>query len=151
VYKENNGQRWMWFATNLPSPMRYIDVTDLVIYRIEMETYGDLTCANLYVKEVSREISWERLSEIATKSLHKLHELDYEDAIEFFKEELDLSEEECAYFEVTTETETHLTCEDCPYHWTDEGEAYPSCHYNGDDLAPCEYEDDNYNYDYEEY
>ena len=53
---------------------------------------------------------------------------------------------------VTTETETHgFTCEDCPYYYAEFDDIISTCHHNGDDLAPCEYEDDNYNYDYEEY
>ena len=95
---------------------------------------------------IKNAIPWERMDEIATKCLHKLLEFDYEEATEFFKDELDLTEEECKYFEVTTETEPHeFTCEDCPYHYCDDYEDYPSCHHNGEYPAPCEYEED---YDY---
>ena len=35
-----------------------------------------------------------------------------------------------------------MKCIDCPYHWQDEGEKYPTCKYPYDDgYAPCEIED----------
>lgn len=35
-----------------------------------------------------------------------------------------------------------MKCEECPYHYYDEHEEYPSCHYFYDDgYAPCEYEE----------
>lgn len=44
-----------------------------------------------------------------------------------------------------------FTCADCPYHWKEEYEEYPSCHYNGDDgYAPCEYNEPE-DYEYEDY
>ena len=43
-----------------------------------------------------------------------------------------------------------FTCEDCPYHYYDEGEDYPSCHHTSDDLtAPCEYEPEENSYEEE--
>ena len=43
---------------------------------------------------------------------------------------------------ITGREEHKFTCEDCPYHYCDEDEHYPSCHYNGDDnYAPCSYEE----------
>lgn len=41
-----------------------------------------------------------------------------------------------------------FTCEDCPYHYYDEGEDYPSCHHTDNDLtAPCEYEEESWGYE----
>lgn len=42
-----------------------------------------------------------------------------------------------------------LECRDCCYCWQEEWERYPSCHFDADnrmpdDLAPCEYEEDDY-------
>lgn len=35
-----------------------------------------------------------------------------------------------------------MKCTDCPYHWQDEGEKYPTCKYPyNDNYAPCEVED----------
>lgn len=55
--------------------------------------------------------------------------------------------------EIPTETEekSYFTCSDCPYHYYDEGEAYPTCHHNGDDVAPCEYEEPEEIYEYDEF
>jgi hypothetical protein len=102
--------------------------------------------------DIKEKISWERMSEIATQALHKLLEFDYGEGTEFFKEELNLTEEECKYFEVSTETEKHeFTCEDCPYHYCDDYEDYPSCHYQGEDnYAPCSYEEP-YEENYDDY
>lgn len=37
----------------------------------------------------------------------------------------------------------HLGCADsnCGYYWQDEGEDYPSCHFDGIGKAPCEEDD----------
>lgn len=44
--------------------------------------------------------------------------------------------------------ENAVKCVDCPYHWREEGEEYPVCHYGWNDgYAPCEVDD---NYDDEE-
>ena len=105
--------------------------------------------------EIKNKITWDRLSEIATKCMHELLENDSAYAKEFFKDELDLTEEECTYFEVTTELEeddedTEFNCTMCPYHYYDEGEDYPSCHHTSDDLtAPCEYEPEENSYEEE--
>lgn len=35
-----------------------------------------------------------------------------------------------------------MKCTDCPYHWKEEHEDYPCCHYGWNDgYAPCEVED----------
>lgn len=35
------------------------------------------------------------------------------------------------------------SCENCGYHWKEEDEKFPSCHYEGPvGWAPCEQEDD---------
>jgi hypothetical protein len=35
-----------------------------------------------------------------------------------------------------------MKCTECPWHWQDEGEEYPSCKYHYDDgYAPCEIEE----------
>ena len=47
----------------------------------------------------------DRLDEIATKCIHQLLEEDYDDAMEFLRDEIDLSEDECEYFEVDLEDE----------------------------------------------
>lgn len=32
-----------------------------------------------------------------------------------------------------------MKCVDCPYHWKDENDRYPCCHYGASDgYAPCE-------------
>ena len=95
------------------------------------------------VENIKEKITWERLSEIATQALHGLIEDDYETAMEYFRDTIDLTEEEREYFGVPTESEPHeFTCSDCPYHYADDYEDYPSCHYNGDDgYAPCSYEE----------
>lgn len=50
--------------------------------------------------------------------------------------------------ETETEEPKEFTCEDCPYHYYDEGEDYPSCHHTSDDLtAPCEYEEESWGYE----
>ena len=91
-------------------------------------------------------ISWDRLSEISTKCMHELLANDSAYAKEFFREELDLTEEECDYFEITTETEPYeFGCPDCPYYYPDDFEnGEPErCHYQGEDgYAPCSYEEE---------
>lgn len=44
-----------------------------------------------------------RYQEIAEKAVSKLMEIDSEEAMEFFREELDLTEEEWEYFEIPME------------------------------------------------
>lgn len=44
-----------------------------------------------------------RYQEIAEKAVSKLMEIDSEEAMEFFREELDLTEEEKKYFEIPVE------------------------------------------------
>lgn len=109
------------------------------------------------MKNIKDNITWERLSEIATNCLHALYEAEPIEAMEYFKEELDLTDEEREYFGVPTEMvydndkDYDLSCEDCPYHWADDGEDYPSCHYNGEDgYAPCSSEEPE-EIDYDEY
>lgn len=34
-----------------------------------------------------------------------------------------------------------MKCTDCPYHWKDENDNFPCCHFDGWE-APCEIEDD---------
>lgn len=85
-----------------------------------------------------------RFKEIAEKTVQKLIELDYEEAMEFFRDELDLDEEERRYFEIPEETEKEgFTCVDCPYYWTDHDGDIPYCHHEDSYLspAPCEYDD----------
>ena len=57
------------------------------------------------MSDIKKQITWERLSEIATQCLHALYEAEPIEAMEYFKETLDLTDEERAYFEVPTETE----------------------------------------------
>ena len=57
-------------------------------------------------------ISWERLSEIATQALHGLLEDDRESAMEYFRDTIDLTDEEREYFGVPTETEDDEDDED---------------------------------------
>lgn len=36
-------------------------------------------------------------------------------------------------------------CKDCPYHWEDENDNFPTCHFERQvdwDMAPCEYDDE---------
>lgn len=38
-----------------------------------------------------------------------------------------------------------MKCIECPFHWREEWERYPSCHWVKrcpDDMAPCEYDDE---------
>ena len=56
-------------------------------------------------KNVKERITWDRLSEIATQCLHALYEAEPIEAMEYFRDTLDLTEEEREYFEVPTETE----------------------------------------------
>lgn len=69
------------------------------------------------MKNIKEEITWDRLSEIATQALHKLLEDDYDNAMEFF-DEADLSEEERKYFEVPMEKddeyEEDYNDDECP-------------------------------------
>lgn len=38
-----------------------------------------------------------------------------------------------------------MKCVDCPYHWKEDWEDYPSCHYRWNDgYAPCEVDDNDY-------
>ena len=42
-------------------------------------------------------------------------------------------------------------CEMCGYHWKEEGEKYPRCHFDGPEgWAPCEAEEDEDIYDEED-
>lgn len=101
-------------------------------------------------EKIKKEITWERLSEIATQALHGLLEDDYDSAMEYFRDTIDLTDEEREYFGVPTETEDEekeLTCSNCPYHYYDEDEGYETCHCTDSDFAPCEYEAYEENYD----
>ena len=95
-------------------------------------------------KNIKKTITWDRLSEIATNCLHALYEAEPYEAMEYFRDTLDLTDEEREYFGIPTETEddTEFNCSMCPYHYCDEEDDYPTCHYNGDDgYAPCTYEE----------
>ena len=36
-----------------------------------------------------------------------------------------------------------MKCSECGYHWQEEGEQFPCCHFNGPEgWAPCEYEEE---------
>lgn len=44
-----------------------------------------------------------------------------------------------------------VLCENCGYHWKEEDERYPRCHFDGPEgWAPCEAEDDYFYEDDEE-
>lgn len=52
-----------------------------------------------------------------------------------------------------------ITCENCVFHWIDEGDRYGLCHFDSDnrmpeDIAPCEYDDyddyDSFELDFDE-
>lgn len=58
-------------------------------------------------EKIKKEISWDRLSEIATQALHGLIEDDYDSAMEYFRDTIDLTEEEREYFGIPTETEEY--------------------------------------------
>lgn len=99
------------------------------------------------MENIKKQIPWERLCELTTKLMDKLLEMDMEEAFEFFEEELELESHERDFFEVNvkevdiTETETRCTC--CPYHWQEEWEDFPCCHFDETHHptpAPCEYE-----------
>lgn len=96
------------------------------------------------MEKIEKQIENLRYREIAEKTVQKLIELDYEEAMEFFRDELDLDEEERRYFEIPEETENEgFTCVDCPYYWTDHDGDIPYCHHEDSYLspAPCEYDD----------
>ena len=104
------------------------------------------------MENIKNKITWDRLSEIATQALHGLLEDDYDSAMEYFRDTIDLTEEEREYFGIPTETEDddELTCDNCPYYYYDEVAAYPRCHHTDNDLpAPCEYEPEENSYEEE--
>ena len=106
------------------------------------------------MKDIEKKITWDRLSEIATSVIHALMESDMETAMEHFAEELGLTEEEREYFCVPRETdETETRCAYCPYHWQEEWEDFPCCHFDETyhpTPAPCEYEETE-EFDWEDY
>ena len=63
-----------------------------------------------------------RYQEIAEKAVSKLMEIDSEEAMEFLRNELDLTEEEKKYFEIPTEDDDY---EEDPAAWEDD--SYRSC------------------------
>lgn len=68
-------------------------------------------------KDIKEIITWERLSEIATQALHGLIEDDYDSAMEYFRDTIDLTEEEREYFGVPTESDSDEDDYiDCDYH-----------------------------------
>lgn len=106
-------------------------------------------------KNIKEKITWDRMCELATKAIHKLLEDDYDAAIEFFEEELELEDFEREFIGVPAETEhedrTEIKCENCLYYWKDEDEDYSCCHFDSTHHAtpaPCEYDD--YYAEYEE-
>lgn len=104
------------------------------------------------MEKIEKQIENLRFREIAEKAVQKLLELDYEEAMEFFRDELDLDDEERKYFEIPEETEEEeFSCKYCPYYWTDHDGDIPYCHHDDSYLsrpAPCE-EDDYYENEYE--
>ena len=47
-----------------------------------------------------------------------------------------------------------LKCENCCYQWQEEGQDPPSCHWEArcpDDKAPCEYDEEDWGYEEEDY
>jgi hypothetical protein len=56
-------------------------------------------------ENIKNKITWDRLSEIATQALHGLIEDDYDSAMEYFRDTIDLTDEEREYFGVPTESE----------------------------------------------
>ena len=113
VYKENEKGRFLWWSNVLPSPMNKIDVEDLVIDKIEMEHMWYVDDEETFLciiardetarEELKRKICWDRLSEIATDALHGLIEDDYDSAMEYFRDTIELTDTERAYFGVPTE------------------------------------------------
>ena len=96
------------------------------------------------MKYANTEINFteEHMTQIATAALHMLKaNLDKYDFEEFIAEQ-DIDDEQLKFFGLDEEEEKEFTCSDCPYHWRDEYDEYPSCHYNGDErYAPCAYEE----------
>lgn len=35
-----------------------------------------------------------------------------------------------------------MKCSECNFCWQDQFDTFPRCHFEGDQCAPCEYEDD---------
>lgn len=60
--------------------------------------FADLMDAIEYIRTKQGKINYYRMDEIATKTIDKLIENDPYEAEEFFKEELDLDDEEIEYF-----------------------------------------------------
>ena len=71
-------------------------------------------------EKLERKIPWCRMDEIASKCLHALIEAEPIEAEEYFRSELDLTDEEREYFEIPTSTEMLYEdedirdCLDCP-------------------------------------
>lgn len=57
--------------------------------------------------------------------------------------------EEIACFTYEEEEQETSSCLHCPWCWIAEGEEYPRCHFEGA-VAPCEEEDEYYEYDDED-
>ncbi len=110
VYKENTKGRFLWWSNVLPSPMRKIDVEDLVVDKIETESIWYENGEEMFLgiiardetpsEKVKRLIPWERMDEIANRCLDGMYEAEPYEADEFCNGELDFTPYENKYFNV---------------------------------------------------
>jgi hypothetical protein len=63
--------------------------------------FNDFLSAVRYIQNIKDTVPFLRLEEIATKTMDKLIEIDWQEAEEFLKDELDLTETEVDYFGLT--------------------------------------------------
>jgi len=81
--------------------------------------------------------------EIAENAISYLYDNDLlEDFLEDRGIELDKDKREYFGIEETTMTKNTNPCWNCGYHWQENWESFPSCHYEGPSAwAPCEAEE----------
>lgn len=88
----------------------------------------------------------DRLKEIAEQAISFLQDQELLD--EFLEDrDIELDEEEKQYFCLNDEDDSDAEsnpCFNCGYHWQEEWEDYPSCHYDGPhEWSPCEQADED--------
>lgn len=78
--------------------------------------------------------------------------LGYADTIKYWIESIYGIDLDTIEVENPTETEPYeFTCNDCPYFYADEEDEPARCHYHGEDrYAPCNYEEPEEPYDYDD-
>lgn len=93
--------------------------------------------------------TYDRLCEIASKAIDGLREYDEEQAQEYLWNEVEIQDPfereffglgECEESDNSMENQ----CATCPYHYMDDGDDFPWCHFDSSvhpTPAPCEYDD----------